>query len=122
VAPIIFVQHVILEGIKSRRVHVSSGVPQGSHLGPVLFYLYINDTLPQKSQGYSRYVNDNTRLHRIRLVLETLDLQEIQHFQLPARSPDFNPIEFACDLGNTLADYLPYPENIRELSDLFPIL
>jgi hypothetical protein len=41
------------------------------------------------------------------LVLETLDLQGIQHFQLP---------------GNTLADYLPYPENIRKLSDLFPIL
>jgi hypothetical protein len=67
-------------------------------------------------------VNDNARLHRIRLVLETLDLQEIQHFQLPARSPDFNPIEPAQDLGNTLADYLPYPENIRELSDLFSIL
>jgi hypothetical protein len=32
-------------------------------------------------------VNDNARLHRIRLVLETLDLQEIQHFQLPVRSP-----------------------------------
>jgi hypothetical protein len=38
-------------------------------------------------------VNDNARLHRIRLVLETLNLQEIQHFQLPAGSPDFNPIE-----------------------------
>jgi transposase len=38
-------------------------------------------------------VNDNARLHRIRLVLETLDLHEIQHFQLPARSPDLNPIE-----------------------------
>jgi hypothetical protein len=67
-------------------------------------------------------VNDNARLHRIRLILETLGLQEIRHFQLPARSPDFNPIEPAWDLGNTLAEYLPYPENIRELSDLFPIL
>jgi hypothetical protein len=40
-------------------------------------------------------MNDNAHLHRIRLVLENLDLQEIQHFQLPARSADFNPIESA---------------------------
>jgi hypothetical protein len=67
-------------------------------------------------------VNDNARLHRIGLDLETLNLQEIQNFQLPARSSNFNPTESAWDLGNTLAEYLPYPENIRELSDLFPIL
>jgi hypothetical protein len=46
-------------------------------------------------------VNDNARLQRIRLVLETLDLQEIQHFQLPTRSPEFNPIETVRDLGST---------------------
>ena len=55
-------QAVVLEGERSAEVPVTSGVPQGSVLGPLLFLLYIND-LPQNIRSQVRLFADDTAVY-----------------------------------------------------------
>ena len=55
-------QTVVIEGEESGSVPVSSGVPQGSVLGPILFLVFIND-LPEKLSLQVRLFADDTAVY-----------------------------------------------------------
>lgn len=55
-------QSVVLNGTTSDAIPVSSGVPQGSVLGPLLFLAYIND-LPQNISSKVRLFADDTAVY-----------------------------------------------------------
>ena len=69
-------QTVVCDGASSSPREVTSGVPQGTVLGPLFFFLYIND-LPSKLQCTVRLFADYCLLYAI-LVNPTSDAQLLQ--------------------------------------------
>ena len=55
-------QTVVVDGDESSEVQITSGVPQGSVLGPILFLAYIND-LPNHVTSKVRLFADDTALY-----------------------------------------------------------
>ena len=69
-------QRVVLEGSILENVSVTSGVPQGSVLGPVLFLLYIND-LPNSLTSKVRLFADDAIVYSE--INSISDSQILQH-------------------------------------------
>ena len=57
-------QAVVVDNTTSDWVSVSSGVPQGSVVGPALFLAYIND-LPEQLSSQTRLFADDTAVYRL---------------------------------------------------------
>ena len=55
-------QKVVVNGATSQEGKVTSGIPQGSVLDPILFVIYIND-LPQKVKSQVKMFADDTKLY-----------------------------------------------------------
>ena len=73
-------QTVVLENEKSNTVPVTSGVPQGSVLGPILFLIYIND-LPDSTKSKVRLFADDTAIYLAVSSLEDAQIlqQDLDH-------------------------------------------
>ena len=57
-------QKVVINGTSSDWTPVTSGIPQGSVLGPVLFAIYIND-LPDVVQNVAKLFADDTKVYSV---------------------------------------------------------
>lgn len=68
-------QIVTLGSYNSDRVSIPSGVPQGSHLGPLFFILYINDLIPKLLNHSLLYADDLKIFSRVGNVTDCNQLQ-----------------------------------------------
>ena len=55
-------QRVSVNGVMSDTISISTGVPQGSNLGPLLFLIYINDFIQASNFFTMRLFADDTSL------------------------------------------------------------
>ena len=62
-------QRVVIKGESSDWTDVTSGIPQGSVLGPILFLVYIND-LPGAIKGLMKIFADDAKVY---YELESID-------------------------------------------------
>ena len=69
-------QSVAIQQIKSSSRPVTSGIPQGSVLGPLLFVIYIND-LPEEIESTIKIFADDTKIFRA--ISKSLDSTTLQN-------------------------------------------
>jgi len=68
-------QRVVIEGESSKWVEVTSGVPQGSVLGPLLFIIYINDINNQIESKLNKFADDCKLMNKVN---NNEDFQKLQ--------------------------------------------
>lgn len=75
-------QAVTVKGYRSEFFRATSGIPQGSHLDPLLFVIYINDLVDSfKSSNVLLYADDfQAHLFVIRLSQLAVSILKINYF------------------------------------------
>ena len=70
-------QTVIIDGVQSEKIHVTSGIPQGTVLDPIMFLVYINDINEYIKHSTLRLFADDSIIYKtIRNKEDTQKLQE----------------------------------------------
>ena len=69
-------QQVVLDGATSFPTHVTSGVPQGTVLGPLLFLLYINDITDEITSEVRLFADDCIMYRQVKNTQDSVDLQK----------------------------------------------
>ena len=107
-------QRVVIEGASSKWSPVTSGVPQGSILGPMLFLLFINDIPDVLSEGdsMSLYADDAKLLGQSSLLTIVLACRKHQSLdsgakKLTSTSMRLNARFSQSPAGNLLSFLLP---------------
>ena len=67
---------MIIDGQMSDWAQVTSGVPQGSILGPLLFLIYVNDTDSDISSSVRLFADDCIIYQEVRNTVDAESLQQ----------------------------------------------
>ena len=68
-------QRVVLDGVYSDEIDVTSGVPQGSVIGPILFLIYINDIVDNVKSNVRLFADDTLIYRKIQTTEDSSILQ-----------------------------------------------
>ena len=113
-------QHVVIDGIASDSSLVTSGVPQGTVLGPILFLIYINDLPESLKYSSARLFADDSLIFRIIKTFEDCillqkDLEALEAWenmwQMQFRPDKCSCIRFTRSHNPILLDY--YLKNVK---------
>ena len=105
-------QVVVVDGEESETAAVTSGVPQGSVLGPALFLVYIND-LPEKLHSTPRLFADDCLLYRVIESTADCDLLQRDLHTLEIWENDWS-MEFAAEKCMVLRVTRKHKKNILQ--------
>jgi hypothetical protein len=76
---------VVIDGVTSNTVPVTSGVPQGTVLGPILFLIYINDFPEYLTHSKLRLFADDSIIYKeitcqwLKLLVRECDCEVYSH-------------------------------------------
>ena len=100
-------QRVVVNGVKSDWAPVLSGVPQGTVLGPLLFFLYINDISSDIESEIRFFADDYVCYREIKDEKDTMKLQrDIDRLGSWARKwgMRFQPVKMQYDAADKKTD------------------
>jgi hypothetical protein len=81
-------QTVIIDGVQSEKIHVTSGIPQGTVLDPIMFLVYINDINEYIKHSTLRLFADDSIIYKtIRNKEDTQKQQEDLTSAAKSRAP-----------------------------------